>query len=245
MRTDMKRFTFFGLAAACLFFSMSVPASVVIEGSRVIYNQSNKEVTVKVVNEGIQPSVVQAWIDGGDISKNPSLIKVPFLLTPPMSRIDPAKGQVLRLIYTGEPLPSDRESIFYLNVLDIPPKAKNIEDKNVVQLAIRTRIKLFFRPDKLPGAADKAPAEVKWSIVQSNGTWKLNGENQSAFHVSMLNIVITSPHGDVKVGDGMVAPGEHKVFDLVVGPPVDAQVKFSFIDDFGAARELTSALIKH
>lgn len=46
-------------------------------------------------------------------------------------------------------LPKDRESVFYLNIFDIPTKLENKQDKNVLQLAIKSRIKLFYRPKEL------------------------------------------------------------------------------------------------
>lgn len=38
--------------------------------------------------------------------------------------MEPKSGQTIRIVYTGESLPQDRESLFYLNVLDIPAKPK-------------------------------------------------------------------------------------------------------------------------
>lgn len=242
MNTLTKASTLWGVCAAYLFFSFSVHASIVIDGSRVIYNQKEKDVTVRITNEGGLPSVVQSWVDAGDISTNPSLIKVPFLLTPPMARVDPAKSQVLRLIYTGEKLPEDRESVFYLNVLDIRPKPDNAESLSTIQLAIRTRIKLFFRPQHLAGDVAKAPAKLKWSVVKSDGGWKLKGENSSAFHISMVNIVLASGQASSSVGEGMVAPFEKIEFALTAAPAINTQVKFSSIDDFGAAREFAAVL---
>ena len=40
-------------------------------------------------------------------------------------------------------LPADRESLFYYNMREIPPKA---EQKNVMQIAMQSRLKLFWRP---------------------------------------------------------------------------------------------------
>ncbi|WP_043219895.1 fimbrial biogenesis chaperone, partial [Burkholderia gladioli] len=85
-------------------------ASVVIGGTRVIYGAGEPEVTIKLSNEGQSPALVQSWVDAGDTKSEPSTTKVPFVVTPPISRIDPSKSQTLRIVYTGEPLPKDRES---------------------------------------------------------------------------------------------------------------------------------------
>lgn len=221
----------------CLSFSLYVQASIVLEGSRVIYNEQDREVTIKLKNEGERPSVVQSWIDSGDVMQNPGLIKVPFLLTPPMIRVDPGKGQALRIIYTREKLLADRESVFFLNVLDIPAKVKSLENQNMIQLAIRTRVKVFFRPENLQGSADEAPLKLSWQLVKASNVWELHCQNNSDFHVSMANISLTSEGHGVAVGEGMVAPHEKKIFALGSRPATTARVKFLSIDDFGAARE--------
>ncbi|VTR34364.1 putative chaperone protein EcpD [Serratia fonticola] len=58
------------------------------------------------------------------LNPNPDTVKVPFTPDatgrPYRSRV---KGQALRIARTGGGLPSNRESLFWLNVLEIPPKA--------------------------------------------------------------------------------------------------------------------------
>ncbi len=70
----------------------------------------------------------------------------PFIVLPPIVRIEPGKGQSWRLVFNGSRLPQDRESLFWFNLLDIPPEPKNGKTDNYLQLAIRSRIKLFYRP---------------------------------------------------------------------------------------------------
>ncbi|PJI52023.1 molecular chaperone EcpD, partial [Methylobacterium radiotolerans] len=60
-------------------------------------------------------------------------------------------------MHTGEPMPQDKESVFWLNVLEIPPKDK--ANQNLLQMAFRSRIKLFYRPAGLKGKAEDAPSQ--------------------------------------------------------------------------------------
>ncbi|MEI3973708.1 fimbria/pilus periplasmic chaperone [Klebsiella pneumoniae] len=53
-------------------------------------------------------------MDTGDASVAPDSVNVPFIITPLIFRIEPHTGQTLRIMYTGEALPNDRESIFWL-----------------------------------------------------------------------------------------------------------------------------------
>ncbi|MFM0039807.1 fimbria/pilus periplasmic chaperone [Paraburkholderia strydomiana] len=217
-------------------------AGVVISGTRVIYQASEREVTVKLGNEGDAPALVQVWLDTGNPNALPDESKVPFTLSPPLFRLDPKKGQSLRLIYTQEPLPQDKESLFWLNVLEVPPRADaatGSNDPNSLQLAFRSRIKLFFRPAGLPGNADDAAAQVRWKFVRKeNGGYALEASNPTPYHVTFSRIVVadgatnwTSDKG------GMVDPGASADFDIGNLAPhatVPAQVDYTFINDYGA-----------
>ena len=99
-------------------------ADVVIHGTRVIYPSDAREITVKVTNEGTSPALVQAWIDEGDANITPDQSKSPFVITPPITRVEPGKGQSLRVsaLPGVNSLSKTQESLFWLNVLDIPPK---------------------------------------------------------------------------------------------------------------------------
>jgi len=230
-------------ATAALGLACPLPAhaSVVIAGTRVIYHATDREVTIRLSNEGKSPALTQAWIDNGDPRATPSAVEVPFTVTPPVARIDPGKGQTLRIIYTAEPLPQDKESVFWLNVLEVPPKpAADEADANRLQLAFRSRIKLFFRPAGLSGSADEAPARIAWRVVQASATPALEASNPGPYHVSFASLDLTGGGKAAKfdVG-GMVGPGEVKVFPLTgeVGQGVDLKVHYRAINDYGGALE--------
>lgn len=92
-------------------------ADIVISGTRIVYPQSSKDVIVDLDNRGNKPLLVQTWLDDGREDVDPQELKLPFVITPPVSRIDPKKGQSVRITYMGKPLPQDRESLFWFNVL--------------------------------------------------------------------------------------------------------------------------------
>ena len=74
-----------------------------------------------------------------------------FIITPPLFKLDPDKNNVLRIVNIEDTLPKDRESVYWINVKAIPAKSAENENKNVLQIAVRTRLKLFYRPKGLPG----------------------------------------------------------------------------------------------
>lgn len=213
-------------------------ASIVIASTRVIYPANEREMTVKLTNEGTTPVLAQCWLDTGDLVESPSKIRVPFTLTPPLVRMDAGKSQTLRLTYTKEPLPKDRESLFWLNVLEVPPKAKNAGEGNTLQMAFRTRIKVLFRPQGLPGDADNAPAQTRWTLVRAvdgNG-YALKASNPTAYYVNLGKIALAVGGKTIDAGNGYVTPMSSATFplkDLKAAPGVDAEVAYTAINDYG------------
>ena len=140
--------------AACMSLSTSAIADIVISGTRVIYKSDQKSVNVRLENKGNNPLLVQSWLDTGDDSAEPGSIKVPFTATPPVSRIDAKRGQTIKLMYTASsPLPKDRESVFWFNVLEVPPKPDADKDanKSIKKIDFHSRIKINYSPSKLQG----------------------------------------------------------------------------------------------
>jgi P pilus assembly chaperone PapD len=147
-----------------VFCSQSIFAGVTIDGTRVIFPSNAKSVSVQLRNGLSTPALVQTWIDNGDINQIPDADKIPFVLTPPLSRVEPNKGQIIRIIPTGSPsLPQDRESLFWFNILDIPPDDPQYSGKNILTFNVRTRIKLFYRPSDI-----KIPVNTAYGLIKVN-----------------------------------------------------------------------------
>lgn len=78
-----------------------------------------------------------------------------------MTRVDPNGGAVLRIAYLKAPLPTDRESLFWLNILEVPPRDE--DENNALQFSFRSRFKLFFRPSQLK-SVDLLPGNFNGSF---------------------------------------------------------------------------------
>ncbi|WP_017901656.1 fimbria/pilus periplasmic chaperone [Pseudomonas asplenii] len=232
-----------GLLALMLTGSLTAQASVVITGTRVVYPADQKEVTIRFENKNSKPALVQVWLDSGDEEATPEQARVPFLATPPIFRMEPGRQQVLRLSYTGEPLPKNQESLFWLNMLEVPPKMQANEEESQLQLAFRTRIKVFFRPTDLPLEVSQAAGKLRWSLTRDERGQALEVTNPTPYHLSFDSVELltagqrhTKPTGE-SADDNMVNPHASNRFplpSLTAAPATDAQVEFQTIDDYGA-----------
>lgn len=173
----------------CLFFSItSFASNIIVNGTRFIYPGNEKEITVQLSNTADRPAVAQAWLDTGDASETPDTIKTPFQITPPISRVEAKGGQTLRIkLMDKASIPQDRESLWWLNILDIPPMEKNKaqENQNVLQLAIRSRFKFFYRPVGL-SSRELAPEQL---IVKANGN-NIIIDNPTPYFITITKISI-------------------------------------------------------
>ncbi|WP_145600858.1 fimbrial biogenesis chaperone [Yersinia frederiksenii] len=232
-----KAFTLFSGLFLILLTGYSVQASVVISGTRVIYPENQKEVTVKVTNMGSGPVVLQSWIDNGDVNARPETLKVPFVLTPPINRVEPNKSQTLRISYTGTTLPKDRESVFWLNVLEIPAKADTNSKQNYLQMAYRSRIKLFFRPQGLIGNPNDAAKSLVWTKVSGG----LKATNSTPFHISLVTVGVNIGGKPSRIEGQMISPNDSMTFALPGNSSVST-VDIEFVNDYGAVNKLSQAI---
>jgi P pilus assembly chaperone PapD len=222
-------------------------ASVTVMGTRVVYNGTDRDVTIQLSNAGPVPALVQTWVDLGDPTAAPETIDAPFVLSPPMFRIDPNRKQNLRMVFMGRDLPKDRESLFWLNVLEIPPKPGELAGENYLQFSVRSRLKIFYRPAHLPGDPNRAVEALQWRYARDGNTGKLVVKNPTAYHVSFAEIKLST---QVKLDEdgvqealvigkpltGMVNPLSQAEFvfpDLLPDAPAPLSVFFASVNDWG------------
>ena len=207
-------------------FYCTATAGVVLGGTRVIVRENQRETSIPVQNVSNAPFVVQSWIDEGE-GKN----KTPFVITPPLQRLDPGKENILRILRVPSALPADRESLFWLNVKEIPEKA---QEENVLQIAVRTRIKLFYRPANLPGNAIEARGQLQWAVSSADtGGLVVKVANPTPYHVTLTSMKVNG--GQQEINPQMVAPfGEIALPLTAVKSPQEVQLNFTTINDYGA-----------
>jgi P pilus assembly chaperone PapD len=220
------------LAVTALLCASTAAAGVVMNATRYIYDANQKEITVKVSNNGKLPVLTQAWIDDGDARSTPEHVNVPFNLTPPIARVEAGKSQTLRISHTGGDMPADRESQYWINVLEVPPKAQASEDSSKMQLAFRYRLKLFYRPDGLPGSAAGSPDKLSWGRTAAGG---LSVSNPSAFHVTLNDVRLAVAGSEASVEPFALGPFASTTRKLKqpLPPTGDVRVHYQSINDYG------------
>lgn len=241
----MLRNIIFILTVSFSFFVSQISlASVIINGTRVIYNESDDETVLQLKNQGPKPLLVQSWIDDGDIGATPDTAKSPFTITPPVTRIDSQKGQAVRIMRTN-PVPlRDRETLFWFNLLEVPakPTQQISAGANTMQFSFRSRIKLFYRPDNLSMTTAQAYQSLSFSLKKSGGGNIIHIKNPTPYYLTIRDLVIKNKK-DTPVLASIAKNQAHMVspfgeLDITLDglknqSATGAKIFYSLIDDFG------------
>ncbi|BDH47658.1 fimbrial chaperone protein [Salmonella enterica subsp. enterica serovar Choleraesuis] len=189
--------------------------------TRVIYPLGDKQSSVSVNNSDKKSSfLIQAWVESPDQKKTSDII-----ITPPLFIINPNNENALRMVYTAENTPDDRESLYWLNVKAIPSSnQQEVEGRNVLQLAILSKIKIFIRPRHLKMASVDAPSHL--TFRREGNVLVIN--NPTPYFVTLVSISI----GGKSVEPVMATPKGETRTNLVGG--ISGTLKFSTVNDYGA-----------
>lgn len=231
----MKKLLLATLLAATFWSGIS-QAALTLNADRLIYNEKDGDASVTIHSNEDRAYLIQSWLDAGDSSVKKEL---PFVVTPPLFRLSPKSDNVIRVVYMGQGLPADRESLFWLDVKGVPglnDEESKVENRMV--LAINNRIKFFFRPAGLKGDPGEAVKALKWTRSASTATVN----NNSPFNLVLSKIVIDKEAVPVSVVDNntVIPPFGSKSYHLKHIPASGSTVEWDAINDFGVTSKTLS-----
>lgn len=167
--------------------------------NRMVFPATEKAITLTVTNHGSGPYLVQAGVSGTPEGKGGA----PFMVTPPMFRLEGKGENVMRILRTGGALPADRESVFYFYANTIPGQAGPAAAGGaVLSISMRTVLKLFWRPDGLKMKPDEAPEKLVFEATRDGVTVK----NPTPYYQSFAQLQFDGHDEDLNRVPSMVAP---------------------------------------
>lgn len=206
-------------------------AGVVLGGTRLVYDTSKKEAALSLKNtEADNIFLIQSWVDNYDQSVKTD---VPFVIIPPLFRLDKAKEGLIRVKSVPNNLPQDRESIFLLNVKAIAAEDKIMATNNKLQVSIVSRIKLFYRPANLAINS----GEVSKMLTVSKEGDKVKITNPTPYYVTFYKLKFNDKE---KENIAMMTPFSHRAYEIT--EPLH-HVRWQLINDYGGiTKEVSQAL---
>jgi len=230
---------YISLTALLFFIVGNVCASVTMVGTRIIYPADIKEKGLAFTNTGNEPVLVQVWADKNNPQSTPETADAPFLLMPSIFRINPATEHTLRLKFTGAQLPQDRESLFWLNFLQYPAKKTSERGQNSLTMLIKSRLKIFYRPDGITGDANHSLDNVK--VTLHGQTVEVN--NTSAYHISVISAFTEEREKKHPIKfKGMIAP--RSITQWTLPTRGGDKLTINAINDYGGVFSKSYSLVK-
>lgn len=203
-------------------------AALALQQSRVIFNGDNSSASLLVNNQNPSaPYLAQGWIEDEAGRK----VRRPLLVLPPLQRIEPgASSQVkIQALPDANLLRQDRETLFYVNLREIPPRN---ERPNTFNIALQNRIKLFYRPAALKAApGELASPWLSQLVLEKQGeSWRIS--NPSAYYVTLVEA-----RGFSAFRPLMLAPGVSAPLPGVIGNYGSTPV-LTYLNDYGGRPEV-------
>ena len=211
------------LVAVLISPSLALAGGIALGATRVIYPAEAKQTSLAINNsDNKNRFLIQSWVENAAGQKTDD-----FIVTPPLFVSKPKSENTLRIIYSGGKLPQDRETLYWLSNKAIPSVERDdIQGKNVLQIAVLARIKMFVRPAGLSSKSADAPSMLKFK--REGNTLIIT--NPSPFYVTLVNMTLGGRN--LKLTNAMAAPKAETRVALFDG--VSGVFTYQAINDFGA-----------
>ncbi|EPK7572977.1 fimbria/pilus periplasmic chaperone [Klebsiella michiganensis] len=209
-------------------------AALTVNRSRVIVNEESKSVSMNVTNRNVQePYLAQIWIEDETEKKLTS----PLMALPPVQRIEAGGKSAVRIQVLPDinTLPKDRESVFWFNMREIPPRS---DKPNVLTLALQTRLKIFWRPAaiKIDSKVDTVPGMLNVTLTKNGNRYTLN--NPTPYHLTFVEgRRAAMEQGNKGFEPVMVAPKSQTTLSAAANELGDSPI-LVFVNDYGSLRLL-------
>lgn len=190
---------------------------------RVIYPEKAAQgITFTVTNNASEAYLIQSrvtpWADAK--TADDTTLASPFIVTPPLKRLDAGEALTLRIRKTQKALPIDRESVFGFHVKGIPSQpvssaaenASTTTGQNVkMVIALQHTLKLFYRPTDLP---TYDAAQIAEALQFSYQDKQLVVKNPTAFYVTFDTLALADHDIDNNALFDMVPPFSQQTYPL-------------------------------
>ncbi len=206
-------------------------AAVALDRTRAIFDGANKSISMTIKNNNdTLPYLAQGWIEDVEGKK----ITSPLIVLPPVQRLEPGKSSQIKIeaLPAIKNLPQDRESLFYFNLREIPPKS---EKPNTLQIALQTKIKLFYRPESITPLKQSEPWQEKMVLELKNG--QVFAKNPTAYFIVITNVSSDDKTNIQSFKPIMVAPFSQE--DLgVTSALLGSKPILTYVNDYGGRPNL-------
>ncbi|OMQ18966.1 hypothetical protein BMI79_21545 [Serratia oryzae] len=213
-------------------------AAISLDRTRVVFPGNEKSVSLTVRNQNPElPYLAQGWLEDAQGTKLEG--NSAFTVLPPVQRVEP-KGQTqlkIQAMPGASLLPQDRESLYYFNLREIPPKS---DKANVLQIALQTRVKMFYRPAALAEEAAKlqaTPFQEQLTLTKTGDGYTVN--NPTPYFVTLIGASAKKGAEVVKGFEPLMVPPKSSIALGGSAAALGTAPVLVYVNDFGGQPALT------
>ena len=198
----------------------------------MVYQTYFNEETTNIKSVDDSSVLLQIWIDNGNMSEDISIAKTPFLITELMVNLSSGDSHQIRILVVDETsLPNDKEFVFWLNILELNEKLREkINDR--VNVAFRTRIKLFYRPISISeSTTEELNEKLTFKLIDNKKRIKI--ENSTPLYRTFLYASNKNKDKNIINGDDMVAPFSYIEWNINESFEIGDKINYILINDSG------------
>ncbi|MGP3129000.1 fimbria/pilus periplasmic chaperone [Serratia marcescens] len=208
-------------------------AAIALDRTRVIFDGGVQSVSLSVSNQNKQlPYLAQGWLEDEQGNK----IQSPLTVLPPVQRIEPGKPSQVKIqaLPAAKMLPQDRETLYYFNLREIPPKSNK---PNSLQIALQTRIKLFYRPAAIAPERNAAPWQEQLTLSKQGDKYVVN--NPTPYYVTLVDAASRKGVEGAKGFEPLMVPPKGSLPLTVSAGSVGNSPVLTYINDYGGRPQLS------
>lgn len=199
---------------------------------RVIYPESEKQgVTLTAYNKSQSPYLIQSIVRPVDASSGGVDLNwqgtpvMPFIVTPPLARLESSGELTLRIRRNDVPLPADRESVFFISMKALPAQPSGGE---LMVMTVVSNIKLFYRPESL---AKRAVADMAPKLTFKRAGNQLIATNPTPYWLTFSSLSVGNKALDKSSLRLMLPPFGQQSYPMPASS--DGKITWQLIDEDG------------
>ena len=204
-------------------------AAIGLDRTRVVFDGNKEAVSMSITNNNTQlPYLAQGWIEDEQGNK----ITSPLIVLPPVQRLEPGKKSQVKVqaLPAVKSLPQDRETVYYFNLREIPPRS---DKANSLQIALQTRIKLFYRPASIvPSQQERSdPWQKQLILTREADDFQVN--NPTPYYITLID-ARSSKEGKTSPGfEPLMVPPKGTLKLGVSAAALGSKPWLTYVNDYG------------
>ena len=207
----------------------NVNAAIGLDRTRVVFDGSKDAASMTITNNNTQlPYLAQGWIEDEQGNK----ITSPLIVLPPVQRLEPGKKSQVKVqaLPAAKALPQDRETVYYFNLREIPPRS---DKANSLQIALQTRIKLFYRPASIVQSQQERSDPWQKQLILTREADDFQVNNPTPYYITLID-ARSSKEGKTSPGfEPLMVPPKGTLKLGVSAAALGSKPWLTYVNDYG------------